>query len=63
MSNQVTFHTCDGDQSVQLEFVPEMDGVLMALSEIDSDRTFRLYMSRQESNIIGKNLIDMAKIL
>ena len=59
---QVKVFTADAEQSVIIESNPEKDGMLMhSIEEDDDKRSFIIYMTFEDAETIGKELIKYAE--
>ncbi len=58
---QVKVFTADAEQSVIIESNPEKDGMVMHCLEDDDKRSFIIYMTFEEAETIGKELIKYAE--
>ncbi len=58
---QIKIFTADAEQSVIIEPNPEKTGLVMHSIEEDNKKSFMLYMSCEEAEIIGKELIKYAE--
>ncbi len=58
---QVKVFTADAEQSVIIESNPEKDGMVMHCLEEHGKRSFIIYMTFEEAETIGKELIKYAE--
>ena len=57
---QIKIFTADAEQSVIIEPNPERDGMVMHSIEEHDKKSFMLYMTLEEAETIGKELIKYA---
>ena len=58
---QIKIFTAGAEQSVIIEPNPEIDGMVMHSKEEDGHEQFMLYMSFEEAELIGQELIKYAE--
>jgi hypothetical protein len=58
---QIKIFTADGEQSVIIEPTPEKNGMVMHLKDDVNSQSFMLYMTFEEAELIGQELIKYAE--
>lgn len=59
---EIKIFTCDGEQSATISLTETQDGILFNCSEvIDRSISYKLYMTKEEAILIGKELVNFAE--